>query len=83
MGWRAPGNSLEGCIALWELLRAPFLEAGIELWRHNMLYQRAPKDHVLLSSGFAYVTPVRGEERIAWLRRYNPRVSNLHDCILL
>ncbi|TFK89448.1 hypothetical protein K466DRAFT_28348 [Polyporus arcularius HHB13444] len=39
----------------WDPLRAQFSEAGIELWGHDSLYQRANKEHVLLSSGFATI----------------------------
>ena len=43
-GWRRPGESLLDGIALWELLRTPFLEAGIDIWRHNKVYAQAARE---------------------------------------
>ena len=63
---------------MWELLRTPFLEAGIDIWRHNKIYaQAAREEHVMLSNGFGYATRVRGEEWIHWLRKYSQSVSYL------
>ncbi len=70
--WRA---SQDGT-SIWEALRGYFSEAKIELWHDDTFFQRPNKDHVLLSSGFTYVSPVR-EDWIISFRRFSQRVSIL------
>lgn len=46
--------------ALWEAVRPVFERARIDIWRSvDLLYQRARPGEQLLSSGFAYLTPLR------------------------
>ena len=52
---------------MWEAVRPILREAGVELWTWKGFYQRADPEQILLSSGFAYVTRIRGEE---WTTRF-------------
>ena len=76
--WRSADMS-EG-YRIWEVVRPAFDAANIYLWPLDGAYSCAHSDHVLKSNGFAYVTPVRGEE---WaqrrFRQFNHHVSRVQQ----
>lgn len=72
--WRLSG--MHESYRVWETVRPAFDEANIYLWPLDGSSSYAPPDHVLLSNGFAYVTPVRGERWTEELLLFNCHVSH-------
>ncbi|EPT02659.1 hypothetical protein FOMPIDRAFT_99158 [Fomitopsis schrenkii] len=64
-------DETEECQRVWETVRPAFDDTGIYLWAYDGVYSMAKPWQPVISSGFAYVTPVRGE-------RYSGRFSELN-----
>ena len=56
-----------------------FRSSGIYLWPYDGVVSSADTSRPMLSSGFAYNTPVRGERWIIHLQMFNCHVS--HDSL--
>lgn len=63
---------------IWEVVRPAFDEADIYLWPLDGSSSYARLDHVLISNGFAYVTPIRGEGWAEQFLEFNCHVSVLN-----
>ena len=63
---------------IWEVVRPAFDEADIYLWPLDGSSSYARSDHVLISNGFAYVTPIRGEGWVEQFLEFNCHVSVLN-----
>ena len=62
----------------WEAVRPTFDRAGIYLWPLEEDSSYAHPEHIMRCSGFAYVTPMRGEEWVQELQQFNCHVSTYH-----
>lgn len=62
---------------IWEVVRPAFDEANIYLWPLDGSSSYAHQDHILISNGFAYVTPTRGEGWAEQFLEVNCHVSVL------
>ncbi|TFY59160.1 hypothetical protein EVJ58_g5959 [Rhodofomes roseus] len=56
---------------VWEAVRPTLHDAGIRLWTYDGVSSRADPQQTLLSNGFAYLTPTRGEAWISRLQKFN------------
>ncbi|KAH9830782.1 kinase-like domain-containing protein [Rhodofomes roseus] len=56
---------------VWEAVRPTLHDAGIRLWAYEGSSSEADPQQTLMSNGFAYLTPTRGEAWVSRLQMFN------------
>lgn len=72
--WSLFVNTVD-CQRVWETVRPAFNDAGIDVWTYYGIFSNASSSQPVVASGFAYVTPLRGERYSGKFRRFNCHAS--------